>query len=203
MACRLSWSSAPAIHPCCCRRLWQHFSLCCVFVTWAVHCAVVLQHLSPTLRSSCLPALEFVSMDPDEATRATLTTVTHVAAWAGLAGIEADRATPRGSLFQLLGLDGTEYPRSIAILPKDDMTAAIQRWQLQNAAGAAVAPTMTQLGQAGIFARTCRCVSGIPESSAASTSVPVPVTAPTVATSNTRKVKMSQVINQTDEDEVG
>ena len=89
---------------------------------------------------------------------------------------------------------------SWAFLPIGDVDAAIRRWQVPDAGGAATAPTLTQLGQAGIFARTCRVVCGV--SATATPPAGVMPAAPTATTSNARKVKMSHVINQADEEEV-
>ena len=141
-------------------------------------------------------------MDPDEATVPTLTNVNLVAVWSGLAGDAATRTTARGALFHLLGLTGNEHPRTVGILPATDVAAAIARWQIRNAAGEDEAPTMTQLGQAGVFARTCRFVCGVPEAGAVTIQPGVGPQPAAPSTSNARKVKMSQVINQADEEEV-
>ena len=141
------------------------------------------------------------SMDPDDATKATLTTVTLVATWAGLGGTVGDNTTPRGSLFTLMGLTGTEHPRIVGIMPAADVATVITRWQLHNAAGEDVAPTLSQLGQAGVFARTCRYVCDVAEAGSSVHPMPGPLP-PAPTTNNARRVKMSHVINQADEEEV-
>ena len=139
-------------------------------------------------------------MDPDETTRATLTNLDLVAQWAGIEGDRQDNTTVRGSLFSLLGLHGAEPPRTLALISDSDFQAVIQTWTVPRPPpAAAIPPTMAQLGQAGVFHRTCRYLCGtLPSQLAPVTATP----SPPAAGSSTRKVKMSHVINQVDEEEV-
>lgn len=139
-------------------------------------------------------------MDPSDTDRANLTNLDLVAQWAGIDGQRADPNTVRGSLFQLLGVHGAEPPRMIAVLPPPDVNATITQWRIPQAGGAPpVAPALAQLGQAGVFFRTCRFLCGqLPEQQVLAAPAPA---APTPA-GTTRRVKMSNVINQVDDEEV-
>ena len=206
MACRPKWSSGvrTPLQPLGCRRSsWLRSS--CWWLSLLLFCGAACALASaPRLTWTwfCRPEPKPVYMDPDDATAATLTTVNNVAVWAGLGGTVGDRTTARGALFHLLGLAGTEHPRIVGILPAADITAAIARWQLRTAGGTDEAPTMTQLGQAGVFARTCRYVCGVPEVNAGTTQPAIGPQPAAPTTNNGRKVKMSHVINQADEEEI-
>lgn len=142
-------------------------------------------------------------MDPDAATRATLNNVDLIAQWSGLEGARDDASTVRGSLFRLCGLHGAEPPRILAVLSEADVTHLLTQWRIPQAApAAATPPTMAQLGQAGLFFRTCKQVCDmLPEQIAAA--LPAPAAgAPAPAAVGSRKVKMAHVINQVDDDEV-
>eukprot|EP00435_Cladocopium_sp_Y103_P028948 s1750_g7.t1 len=145
-------------------------------------------------------------MDPDAATLRTLTTLDQVAQWAALEGAQDDDDTPRRSLLRLLGFLGTEHPRFVGIQTEADFNTVLAAWRIPQpapggggAAPAPAAPTFAQLGQAGIFARTCRVIVGTQASTAPTPAAPPVPPAPTVAS---RKIKMAQVINQTDEEEI-
>ena len=147
------------------------------------------------------------SMDPEPERLRTLTNIDLVAQWAELDGARDDETSPRGALFRLLGFHGAEHPRFVGIRPEADFQALLGAWRIPVPPTAAepnprpVAPTFAQLGQAGIFARTCRVIVGTEPSNRPAPAMPPPVpAAPTVAAG--RKIKMAQAINQTDEDEV-
>eukprot|EP00435_Cladocopium_sp_Y103_P032345 s490_g8.t1 len=143
-------------------------------------------------------------MDPDPTTAAGLINLDLVAQWAELEGTRDNVNTPRGSLFRLMGFHGAEHPRFLGIRSAADVDALLATWTITPAAAAgaprppASPPTFAQLGQAGIFARTCRVLSG----TEASNVVPPPPVPPAPSSSANRKIKMAQVINQTDEDEI-
>ena len=147
-------------------------------------------------------ALQFEYMDPDEATKLTQVNIDLVAQWAGIEGDRQDNTTVRGSLFSLLGCNGSEPPRTLALLPHDDVQTVLATWRIPRPApAAATPPSMTQLGQVGVFFRTCRFICGtLPEQQAARLQPIAPAAPP--ATTGPRKVKMSQVINQVDDEEV-
>ena len=139
-------------------------------------------------------------MDPDEATARTLLNLDLVAQWAGIEGSRDDNTTPRGALFQLLGLHGAEPPRVLGVLPPDDLDASIRQWRIpQPAPAAATAPTIAQLGQAGVFARTCRYLCNALPHQQMMPAAPAPAAA---TPTRPKKVKLSTVINQTDDNEV-
>lgn len=140
-------------------------------------------------------------MDPSDADRANLTNLDLVAQWSGIDGTRDDATTVRGSLFALIGVHGAEPPRVVAVLPTDDVQATINTWRIPQPAGApAIAPTLAQLGQVGIFFRTCRYLCGrLPEQIQAA--IPMAAAAPAAGPSP-RKVKMNNVINQLDDEEV-
>lgn len=139
-------------------------------------------------------------MDPDDATARGLTTIDSVAQWSGLDGARDDAQTPRGALFALLGLVGTEPPRILGVLPAADLDASIRQWRVPQAApNPPAAPTIAQLGQAGVFARTCRYLCGLLPHQM--TPAPMPA-APAATGTGAKKIKMATVINQTDDNEV-
>eukprot|EP00435_Cladocopium_sp_Y103_P026048 s3225_g6.t1 len=139
-------------------------------------------------------------LDPDEATARTLTNLDLVAQWSGIEGLRDDITTPRGALFRLFGLHGAEPPRILGILPAADLESTARRWQIPAPAPQpATAPTMAQLGQVGVFLRTCRWLCNqLPEQQPQPASVAIPA----ASSASARKVKMSHVINQTDDEEV-
>ncbi len=119
-----------------------------------------------------------------------------------LEGARDNVRTPRGSLFQLLGCHGAEPPRTLGIITAGDFDRALQNWRILDAAPATTttAPTIAQFGQAGVFARTCRFLCGMEP--AAVPTYAAPAAPSTGSTTATRKVKMSHIINQTDDDEI-
>ncbi|CAK9014935.1 unnamed protein product [Durusdinium trenchii] len=141
-------------------------------------------------------------MDPDAATVPGLTNLDSIAHWAGLSGAKDDVRSPRGSLFDLLGVDGSEPPRILALFPATDVSAVLARWQIPDPhpATTSSAPTVAQAGQARLFVRTCRFVCGV-ETSAASAKA-APTAPPTPAPAAGRRIKMAQVINQRDDQEI-
>ena len=114
MACRPSWFCGILIACCCQCFLWCFPSLwCCSSVSSASVCGGQ-GHPRAALRCVFLLVSESRwSMDPDEATRNTLTTLDAVATWAGLSGPLTDDDSPRKQLFTLLGYVGTEAPRIV------------------------------------------------------------------------------------------
>ena len=146
----------------------------------------------------------FMTLDPPEDQWNSLNTLIKVAEWANLPGEAGDKATPRGSLFHLLGADGSEAPRVIAMLSVPDFDKLLSQWRISMSGGGApatVAPTAIQLGQGALFGRTCRAVTGM---------LKPPPQAPVLSTpaldltnsSDKRRVKLSSVINQIDDFEI-
>lgn len=205
LTCR-PWSWLVSCHP---RNLQAcgglGFWLWPIILVWACVAAGAAGSKPGALPSLCSSHRGPVSaMDPDPAVAVTLVTLDLVAQWAGLEGPPNDATTTRGSLFRHLGFLGTEHPRHMGIQTAADYQAMLAGWRITPAATttepnpAPVAPTFSQLGQAGLFGRTCRVLSG----TEASTVVAPPPVPPAPSTSATRKIKMAQVINQTDDDEV-
>ena len=145
----------------------------------------------------------FMTLDPPEDQWNSLNTLTKVADWAGFPGEAGDKATPRGSFFHLLGADGSEAPRVIAMLAVPEFDKLLTQWRISMAGGGApvtVAPTAVQLGQGALFGRTCRVVTGMLKSPP---QAPIPsVPAPSSTNCDKRKVKLSSVINQIDDFEI-
>ena len=135
-----------------------------------------------------------MTLNPDAATAATLTNVDLVAQWAGIDGQRGDPNTVRGSLFRLLGLHGAEHPRIVGIMDPAAFQQAVATWQIPQTSAAATPPSFAQLGQAGIFSRTCRHLVGL--------DAPTVQPTPPVPPPSTRKIKLSQVINQADDHEI-
>ena len=96
----------------------------------------------------------------------------------------------------MLGLDGSEHPRLVGSAHQSDFDAALAQWKLGH--DSSVDPTFALSSQGGLFGRTCRFVAGtLPTSSAW-----VAPTAPSLSSAPKRKVKLSTVINQADDNEV-
>ena len=95
-------------------------------------------------------------------------TVVQVAEWAGFdAATIANANTVGGSLLYTLGLETTDPPRVIGIIPESDMESALGTWRVprRNPDGTAMdppqrAPTLAELGRAKVFARACRLHAG-------------------------------------------
>ena len=144
-----------------------------------------------------------MSLDPPESEWPNLQTVAAVATWVGLQGDSKDPDTVCGSLCHLLGTDGSAHPRSLALVSEDDFKALIAQWKvpMPTPTGGVrpAAPSVIQLGQGALLGRTCRVVSGVYK-----LSPPNPVAPPAApsSSSDTRKVKLSSVINQSDDLEV-
>lgn len=162
---------------------------------------VVVSH-SSTIGAHHCPAIRLRNSrgsNPSDGERVNLTNLDLVAQWAGIDGARDDATTVRGSLFALMGINGAEPPRMVAVLPSDDVQTTINWRILQTGGAAAIAPTLAQLGQVGVFLRTCRFLCGpLPEQIQAA----IPPAAAPVMGPTPRKVKMNQVINQLDDEEV-
>ena len=166
-------------------QIWRRF----------IWCSVLIYSLSLGVPG----AITSVFMDPDPTTAAA-PNLDLVAQWASLDGTRDDVHTARGSLFQLLGFHGAERPRFIGIMA----SLSLAQWTITpvHTPGAPapppVAPNFAQRSQAGVFARTCRVLTG----TQVSTAVQPPPVPPAPSTSGTKKITMSQVINQADDDEI-
>ena len=71
-----------------------------------------------------------MALDPTDAELQGFRNVGNVATWCGLGGMPTDRSTPRGSLFALLGLDGSEHPRVVGISTEAKYTVVLNGWRL-------------------------------------------------------------------------
>ena len=140
-----------------------------------------------------------MALDPTETEIQGFRNVGHVATWCGLSGTATDKTTARGSLFSLLGLDGSEHPRIVGISSEDDYKAMLNQWQLGDPP--AIAPTFAQRCQGGLFGRTCRLIAGTTQTIPAQAATNAAIAAPT-SSSGKRKIKMATVINQADDNEV-
>lgn len=139
---------------------------------------------------------------PGDARAVTLTNLDLVARWAGIEGSRDDDQTPRGGLFALLGVNGSEPPRILGVLPAADLDTTARQWRIpQTARAPAAAPPIAQLGQARIFTRTCRNLCGQLPHHLAPAAPPV-AAPPAVAPPAAKKIKPATVINQTDDSEV-
>ena len=142
-----------------------------------------------------------MTIDPPEGDWPSFKTLANVMTFAGLAGEPADKDTIAGSLCYLLGSDGSDHPRVFVLIPEDDFSKLLEKWKVPAMVGGLLVlqdPTPRQAGQGALVGRTCRVVVGLKST---------PLSAPAAATSATtpspkRKVKLSSVINQTDDMEV-
>ena len=143
-----------------------------------------------------------MSIDPPEADWASFKTLSDVIKFAGLQGDTADKDTIAGSLCYLLGSDGSDHPRIFALIAEPDFAKLLEKWKVPVMTGGALSlqdPTPRQSGQGALVGRTCRVVVGLGSGQASpgpAASPPAPVQVPK------RKVKLSTIINQTDDLEV-
>ena len=132
--------------------------------------------------------------------------------WAGFQGddLGSDQSVG-GTLAKLLGINGTEHPRVLALVEDADFSAMIQKWKVAKTEGGNVtyaAPTMAEVGKAKLVLRACRVVSGTDATiadlkkqlqQAQSAPGPQPVQAP--SSSAERRIKLSAILSQVDDSE--
>jgi len=102
-------------------------------------------------------------MDPTLAEFSTWTKIDDVLDWVGIAGVNADTKTPRGSFMALIGLAGTDHWRPLASMPEADFQAILAAWTISDGTTDA-APTPGVLAQAGIIGRSARIAGGVQKS---------------------------------------
>ena len=118
------------------------------------------------------------------------TSIADVVQWAGLPGTVGDLASPLGALMQMLGTDGAEHWRVLAFMPKAVFEEAVGRWE-----AAGVAPSPTQVSQAGLIGYGTRVAAGIRDPPP---SGPVPTPPPTGLTLDrkARTFRLAEVVDQ-------
>ena len=84
--------------------------------------------------------------------------------WAGFTGddLTSDQ-TVGGTLAKLLGVDGTEHPRIMALIEDSDFVAMIAKWKVARTVGGNVsydAPSMAETGKAKLVLRACKVACG-------------------------------------------
>jgi len=170
------------------------------------------------------------SIEPTEEEASAFTTVDQVAAWAAL-GVSQAADGPRqpdpvrDSLYDLFGLEGDMHVRVLALIPEVDFEEALSDWRIlkpqqpQSSEGdlsseaVAVAPTHAQRAQAGLFGRAARIACGTQRRvSEVNANADLLLRTQAAAKSankessstsdSSRKVKLSQVVDQTSEVEV-
>ena len=145
-------------------------------------------------------------------------TIQHVADWAGLTGDAADEDTPLGSLLLAFGATAAQHFRVLGAMLKDDFTAVVQAWQ-----PGGHRPTPVQLTSAALLGVGARIACGtqrraeviraeeVAAVTAAATAAnalalakaAAPPPLPIVPLAKARVVKMSTVIAQSSDQEVG
>ena len=141
-----------------------------------------------------------MTIDPPESDWPSFKTLSDVIKFAGLSGDPADKNSVAGSLCYLLGSDGSDHPRIVAMIAEDDFTKLLEQWKVPVLVSGAIVlqdPTPRQCGQGTLVGRTCRVVVGLKQQTSAATP-----SAPAASPAPKRKVKLSAVINQTDDMEV-
>ena len=155
-------------------------------------------------------------MDPTPAEAAQINSINEVCEWAALAGAHGQQTTPRGALYHTLGCTGTEHWRAIASFSEADWMAIVGRVRIVTGAEDEERQenplTPIQLGQAGNVGRCARHLGGFGAAAirAGTGGESQPVggssSAETDGSAKTpevkRKVKLSHVIDQTNELEV-
>ena len=143
-----------------------------------------------------------MSIDPPEADWASFKTLADVIKFAGLQGDTADRDTIAGSPCYLLGSDGSDHPRIFALIAEPDFLKLLEQWKVPVMTAGSLSlqdPTPRQFGQGALVGRTCRVVVGLGSGQAS----PGPTSPPPAAMqAPKRRVKLSTIINQTDDLEV-
>ena len=138
-------------------------------------------------------------MELSDTELASMNTLHDAALWAGLGG------NARTSLFQLLGVEGTTPVRNMGIIPVEDYKSIISMWTLPAPTTAdptaTVPPTANQVGQAGLVGRACRVKCGTEPNRIGTSPAAAVATASGSAEPPPKKVKLSNVIDQTNDTE--
>ena len=109
----------------------------------------------------------------------------------------------RKSLWTLLGVNNDSLDKVIGISPQAEYDSVLTNWKVPTADGSPHPPSLAQRGQAGLVGRACRVACGM-ESGTLSLAAP-PVASNTsagdAAASPKKKIKLSSVIDQTNDAE--
>ena len=153
-------------------------------------------------------------MDPKPAELAQMTSMDTIADWAELPGTATEASSPRGALFAVAGILGTAHPRAVGAMSLADWQALINLWRYGDPPAA---PSPAALVQAGLIGRAARILCGTQlslneeverkkaEDAAALALAQAQAMvnqAPPSASSSSHKIKLSHIVNQTNEDEV-
>jgi hypothetical protein len=169
------------------------------------------------------------TIEPTEDEAAAFLTVDQVADWAAL-GVSQPADGPRtpdpvrDSLYAVFGLTGSTHVRVLASIPEVDFEDALSDWKIpgipqlgvrsendDEPGDGAASPTHAQRAQAGLFGRAARIACGsqrrVSEVNANAdlllrSQASKPASSSSGSTDTLRKVKLSQVIDQTSEVEV-
>ena len=151
-----------------------------------------------------------MSLDPTDNEIASFDTVLKVAQWVQMQGAVDQPQTPLGAFFQLMGAAADTHPRVVGFLDEADYKAVLQGWVfIHPNEQQARAPTPVVLAQAGLVGRVCRITIGKEKTLAKLELDRQAAAAASAAQANTntssgslgRKVKMSTIVNQTNDDE--
>ena len=133
-----------------------------------------------------------------------------VAHWAQMKGAVDQPQTPLGTFFQLMGAAAGTHPRVLSFLDEADYKAVLETWVFVHPnEQAARAPSPVVLAQAGLLGRVCRISTGKEKTLAKLELERQAAAAASAAQANTNassgslglKVKMSTIVNQTNNDE--
>ena len=147
-------------------------------------------------------------MDPTPEEIVEFRTCDDVAEWAGLkrqtatTTTEEEEATktpdPRGSFFELLGVQAADHFRVLANIPEPDLAALLEAWQVGGKA-----PTPAQVSQAALTGRCARVAAGVQPTLAQlrDRALHEKPAEPAQAT-KTNTVKLANVLDQSNDSEV-
>ena len=137
-----------------------------------------------------------MNLSPEDAER--IKTMGQAAEWATLPDDDV-----RKSLWTLLGVNNDSLVKVIGISPQAEYDSVLTNWKVPTADGSPHPPSLAQRGQAGLVGRACRVACGM-ESGTLSLAAP-PVASNTsagdAAASPKKKIKLSSVIDQTNDAE--
>ena len=150
-------------------------------------------------------------MDPTDEQIDGFNTVLSIAQWVELPGDPGEANSAMARLFALLGTNGTQHPRVLGCMPETDYTALLEEWTYGEPDAP---PTPVCKVQAGLIGRVARIKCGIDKTqkalreekevadrASAAAAASASVTGAS-STSKTRKVKLSTIVSQSNEDEV-
>ena len=153
-------------------------------------------------------------MEPTVTEAGLIVNLSTLADWCELSNTKpsADALSPREALFAMLGVAGTGHYRAVANISAGDWMALLASWKYLG-----IAPPPAVLSQAGLLGRTARILCKVEKSQVdidadlkydrelalAQASKQVHASAGTaVAATVSHKLKLSQVVDQTNDDEI-